>query len=192
MILGLTASLLGVVLPWCFSGDEDDDKDPVWTLNIFDPEGEDRPLLDVDWSRANNSLKNWMRWKLMLLNTRLINERLTPWLPQTAMDLINSPTTALSYYDNLSMSADLVKDIVTGDINTEIKSGGYKGMSKGTKDVLATFSHIPINNIVKDFHVGGLKSTFNYYRNQSVLPFFIPSMKEWKDDQDNSTENSND
>lgn len=192
MILGLTVSLLGVVLPWCFSGDEDDDKDPVWTLNIFDPEGEDRPLLDVDWSRANNSLKNWMRWKLMLLNTRLINERLTPWLPQTAMDLINSPTTALSYYDNLSMSADLVKDIVTGDINTEIKSGGYKGMSKGTKDVLATFSHIPINNIVKDFHVGGLKSTFNYYRNQSVLPFFIPSMKEWKDDQDNSTENSND
>ena len=159
MILGLTASLLGVVLPWCFSGDEDDDKDPVWTLNIFDPEGEDRPLLDVDWSRANNSLKNWMRWKLMLLNTRLINERLTPWLPQTAMDLINSPTTALSYYDNLSMSADLVKDIVTGDINTEIKSGGYKGMSKGTKDVLATFSHIPINNIVKDFHVGGIKST---------------------------------
>ena len=192
MILGLTASLLGVVLPWCFSGDEDDDKDPVWTLNIFDPEGEDRPLLDVDWSRANNSLKNWMRWKLMLLNTRLINERLTPWLPQTAMDLINSPTTALSYYDNLSMSADLVKDIVTGDINTEIKSGGYKGMSKGTKDVLATFSHIPINNIVKDFHVGGIKSTFNYYRNQSVLPFFIPSMREWKDDQEDSTENSND
>ena len=192
MILGLTASLLGVVLPWCFSGDGDDDKDPVWTLNIFDPEGEDRPLLDVDWSRANNSLKNWMRWKLMLLNTRLINERLTPWLPQTTMDLINSPTTALSYYDNLSMSADLVKDIVTGDINIEIKSGGYKGMSKGTKDVLATFSHIPINNIVKDFHVGGLKSTFNYYRNQSVLPFFIPSMKEWKDDQEDSTENSND
>lgn len=192
MILGLTASLLGVVLPWCFSRDEDDDKDPVWTLNIFDPEGEDRPLLDVDWSRANNSLKNWMRWKLILLNTRLINERLTPWLPQTAMDLINSPTTALSYYDNLSMSADLVKDIVTGDINTEIKSGGYKGMSKGTKDVLATFSHIPINNIVKDFHVGGLKSTFNYYRNQSVLPFFIPSMREWKDDQEDSTENSND
>lgn len=192
MILGLIALLLGVVLPWCFSGDEDDDKDPVWTLNIFDPEGEDRPLLDVDLSRANNSLKNWMRWKLMLLNTRLINERLTPWLPQTAMDLINSPTTALSYYDNLSMSADLVKDIVTGDINTEIKSGGYKGMSKGTKDVLAAFSHIPINNIVKDFHVGGLKSTFNYYRNQSVLPFFIPSMREWKDDQEDSIENSND
>lgn len=192
IIAALIFSLLAVILPWAFNGDDDDDKDPVWTLNIFDPEGEDRSFIEVDWDRSNNSLKNWIRWKCLLLNTRLINERFTPWLPQTAMDLITSPTTALSYYDNLSKTFDLGKDLITGDINNEIRSGGYKGMSKGTKDFLQMFSHVPINNIIKDFHVGGLKSTFNYYRNQSVLPVFIPSMKEWKDDQGDSENSLND
>ena len=34
---------------WVFGGDGDDDKDPVWALNLIDPEGkEDCNFLDVN------------------------------------------------------------------------------------------------------------------------------------------------
>ena len=81
---------------------------------------------------------------------------------------------------------DFTTDIFRGNLREPIRSGGYKSMSKGTKDILKFLSFVPgvamLDNIIRDCHVSGLKSTFNYYKSQSIIPYFIPSMKQWKKD----------
>ena len=170
---------------WVFGGDGDDDKDPVWTLNLIDPEGKDDcNFLDINTHNANESFKNWIRWKLLTLTTKLINERTTTWWPGTITDIVKSPTTATSFLDDLGTMFDFTTDIFRGDLREPIRSGGYKSMSKGTKDILKFLSFFPgvamLDNIIRDCHVSGLKSTFNYYKSQSIIPYFIPSMKQWK------------
>ena len=170
---------------WVFGGDGDDDKDPVWTLNLIDPEGKDDcNFLDINTHNVNESFKNWIRWKLLTLTTKLINERTTTWWPGTITDIVKSPTTATSFLDDLGTMFDFAIDIFRGDLREPIRSGGYKSMSKGTKDILKFLSFFPgvamLDNIIRDCHVSGLKSTFNYYKSQSIIPYFIPSMKQWK------------
>ena len=170
---------------WVFGGDGDDDKDPVWTLNLIDPEGKDDcNFLDINTHNVNESFKNWIRWKLLTLTTKLINERTTTWWPGTITDIVKSPTTATSFLDDLGTMFDFTTDIFRGDLREPIRSGGYKSMSKGTKDILKFLSFFPgvamLDNIIRDCHVSGLKSTFNYYKSQSIIPYFIPSMKQWK------------
>ena len=172
---------------WVFGGDGDDDKDPVWALNLIDPEGkEDCNFLDVNTQNINSSFKNWIRWKLLTLTTKLINERTTTWWPGTITDIVKSPTTATSFLDDLGTMFDFTTDIFRGNLREPIRSGGYKSMSKGTKDILKFLSFFPgvamLDNIIRDCHVSGLKSTFNYYKSQSIIPYFIPSMKQWKND----------
>ena len=172
---------------WVFGGDGDDDKDPVWTLNLIDPEGrEDCNFLDINTQNVNESFKNWIRWKLLTLTTKLINERTTTWWPGTITDIVKSPTTATSFLDDLGTMFDFTTDIFRGNLREPIRSGGYKSMSKGTKDILKFLSFVPgvamLDNIIRDCHVSGLKSTFNYYKSQSIIPYFIPSMKQWKKD----------
>lgn len=170
---------------WVFGGDGDDDKDPVWTLNLIDPEGKDDcNFLDINTHNVNESFKNWIRWKLLTLTTKLINERTTTWWPGTITDIVKSPTTATSFLDDLGTMFDFTTDIFRGDLREPIRSGGYKSTSKGTKDILKFLSFFPgvamLDNIIRDCHVSGLKSTFNYYKSQSIIPYFIPSMKQWK------------
>lgn len=172
---------------WVFGGDGDDDKDPVWTLNLIDPEGKDDcNFLDINTHNVNESFKNWIRWKLLTLTTKLINERTTTWWPGTITDIVKSPTTATSFLDDLGTMFDFTTDIFRGALREPIRSGGYKSMSKGTKDILKFLSFFPgvamLDNIIRDCHVSGLKSTFNYYKSQSIIPYFIPSMKQWKND----------
>ena len=172
---------------WVFGGDGDDDKDPVWTLNLIDPEGKDDcNFLDINTHNVNESFKNWIRWKLLTLTIKLINERTTTWWPGTITDIVKSPTTATSFLDDLGTMFDFTTDIFRGNLREPIRSGGYKSMSKGTKDILKFLSFFPgvamLDNIIRDCHVSGLKSTFNYYKSQSIIPYFIPSMKQWKKD----------
>ena len=187
VIAGLIFLTAFGMVGWVFGGDGDDDKDPVWTLNLIDPEGrEDCNFLDVNTQNVNESFKNWIRWKLLTLTTKLINERTTTWWPGTITDIVKSPTTATSFLDDLGTMFDFTTDIFRGNLREPIRSGGYKSMSKGTKDILKFLSFFPgvamLDNIIRDCHVSGLKSTFNYYKSQSIIPYFIPSMKQWKKD----------
>ena len=187
IIAGLIFLTAFGMVGWVFGGDGDDDKDPVWALNLIDPEGrEDCNFLDVNTQNINSSFKNWIRWKLLTLTTKLINERTTTWWPGTITDIVKSPTTATSFLDDLGTMFDFTTDIFRGNLREPIRSGGYKSMSKGTKDILKFLSFFPgvamLDNIIRDCHVSGLKSTFNYYKSQSIIPYFIPSMKQWKND----------
>ena len=187
VIAGLIFLTAFGMVGWVFGGDGDDDKDPVWTLNLIDPEGrEDCNFLDINTQNVNESFKNWIRWKLLTLTTKLINERTTTWWPGTITDIVKSPTTATSFLDDLGTMFDFTTDIFRGNLREPIRSGGYKSMSKGTKDILKFLSFVPgvamLDNIIRDCHVSGLKSTFNYYKSQSIIPYFIPSMKQWKKD----------
>lgn len=188
-IVFMLAALCLFLIPWVYGNDGDDDKDASWTINLIP--GQEPLGININTNNADRSFKNWMRWKLLNLATKYTNERLTPWSMATVMDLIKSPTVATSYYDNLTKMVDLSQDILTGsDLNEKVQSGGYKHMNKGTRDILQLFSAVPINNLVKDLHTSGQKATYNYYRNQAILNFFLPSMKEWKDDNGISSSSS--
>jgi hypothetical protein len=91
--------------------DYDDDKEPMWTVNVFDPEGEDRGILEFNGNNAGDKTLNWMRWKLALLMTRTFTERATFYWPGTVTELISSPSTAKSYLDDLGYTLELFMDL---------------------------------------------------------------------------------
>ena len=80
------------------SNDYDDDKDPTWSVNIFDPEGQDKGLIEVDTKNYDKKFTNWFRWKLALLATRTFTERSTFYWPGTATELLTSPSTAKAMF----------------------------------------------------------------------------------------------
>lgn len=173
---------------------DDDDKDPVWTVNVFDPENEDRSWLEVDWNRSGSSALNWVRWKMALLATRTFTERTTFYWPGTVTELLTSPSTAKSYLDDLGYSLELFMDLfeINGhDRNEVVRSGGYKGMTRGTRDIMKITGATGIDNVIRNWHTSGLKSTLNWYSGVSPNNFLIPNKTTWEKQNGGSTQKSN-
>ena len=164
--------------------DYDDDKDPMWTVNIFDPEGEDRGILEFNGNNAGDKMLNWLRWKTALLATRTFTERITFYWPGTVTELISSPSTAKSYLDDLGYSLELFMDLfeINGhDRNETVRSGGYKGMTRGTRDIMKITGATGVDNIIRNWHTSGIKSTLNWYSGIAPNNFLIPNKTTWEE-----------
>lgn len=185
MIAG-AAKLMLLTVAFARANDYDDDKDPTWTVNIFDPEGQDKPWLEYNAKNHDKKFMNWLRWKLALLSTRTFTERSTFYWPGTVTELLTSPSTAKSYLDDLGYNLELFMDLfeINGHDRSEmVKTGGYAGMTRGTRDVLKITGFTGIDNVVRGWHTSGIKSTLNWYGNVSPNNFLVPSKSKWLEEQ---------
>ena len=155
----------------------DDDKDPAWQINLM---GDDY-WIKFKTDNMDDKFFDWMRWKLALLATRGFTERLTPWTPQIAVELFTSPTVVTSYLDDIGQMWGLATDLCSQRTGEEIKTGGYKHMTRGTRDLLKLFSAFGVDNIVRSWHTDGIKSTLNYYRGLKPTSAIVPSQSEWNE-----------
>ena len=185
-IIGACAFAMVWSIAFARTNDYDDDKNPIWTVNIFDPEGEDRGILEFNGSNSKDKILNWTRWKLALLATRTFTERSTFYWPGTVTELISSPSTAKSYLDDLGYSLELFMDLfeINGhDRNEMVTSGGYKGMTRGTRDIMKITGATGIDNVIRNWHTSGIKSTLNWYQGISPNNFLIPNKSTWEKEQ---------
>ena len=185
--LGTITALMFLMLwsvAFARSNNYDDDKDPVWLVNIAGlMPWTDEKLLTLDLDNADKKFFDFLRWKLALLSTRGFTERLTAWWPPTVLDLFTSPSTAKSYLDDVCAIWDLSLDMFSQHADEEIKTGGYKHMTRRTRDVLKLTSAFGFDNLVRQWHTDGIKSTFNYYRKLSPTSAIVPSQSEWNEEQ---------
>jgi hypothetical protein len=185
MIAG-AAKLMLLTIAFARANDYDDDKDPTWTINIFDPKGQDKPWLEYNAKNHDKKFMNWLRWKLALLSTRTFTERSTFYWPGTVTELLTSPSTAKSYLDDLGYNLELFMDLfeINGHDRSEVvKTGGYAGMTRGTRDILKITGFTGIDNVVRGWHTSGIKSTLNWYGNVSPNNFLVPSKSAWLEEQ---------
>ena len=186
LIIAASAFIMLYSIAFARTNDYDKDKEPLWTVNIFDPENEDRGLLQFNGNNANDKMLNWLRWKLALLATRTFTERSTFWWPGTVTELINTPSTAVSFLDSTAYVLQLFMDLfeINGHDRQEvIKSGGYKGMTRGTRDIIKIASPLGVDNIVRNWHTSGIKSTLNWYSGVSPNNLLIPNKSTWEKEQ---------
>lgn len=176
MITGLMFLMIWSVA-FARANDYDDDKDPAWTLNLI---GEG-PLLDINLKNADSKFMDFMRWKLALLATRGFTERLTPWWIPTMTEIISNPTTAYSYLEDIGVIWGFATDLFSQRAGEEIKTGGYKHMTRGTRDILKLLSPLGFDNLVRQWHTDGLKSTFNFYRGMAPTNSLIPTQTEYNE-----------
>lgn len=164
---------------------DDDDKDPNWTINMFDPEDEDRNLIDFrdDVESYSKDFQRLVLWDTAALLTKLTFERTTPYWYGTIVDIIKSPTPVTSYIDQLEGLYNIIPDAFNGKLRDPITTGGYRGMTRGTKDICNVLSATGLNNVVKAWHVAGRKSSFNFYSQQGLNRFFIQSQSDYEDQQ---------
>lgn len=179
--------IIGVLLfnmLWSFAfaraNNYDDDKDPAWQINLM---GDDY-WIKFKTDNMDDKFFDWMKWKLALLATRSFTERLTPWTPQIAIELFTSPTVVTSYLDDIGQMWGLATDLCSQRTGEEIKTGGYKHMTRGTRDLLKLFSAFGVDNIVRSWHTDGIKSTLNYYRGLAPTSAIVPSQSEWNEQHD--------
>lgn len=185
--IGIITALMFTMLwsvAFARANDYDDDKDPVWLVNIagFVPWTKEK-LLTFDFDNADKKFFDFLRWKLALLSTRGFTERLTSWWPPTVLELFTSPSTAKSYLDDVCTIWDLSLDMFSQHADDEIKTGGYKHMTRRTRDVLKLTSAFGVDNLVRQWHTDGIKSTFNYYRKLTPTSAIVPSQSEWNEQQ---------
>ena len=185
--LGTITALMFMMLwsvAFARTNDYDDDKDPVWLVNIAGimPWSKEK-LLTFDFDNADKKFFDFLRWKLALLSTRGFTERLTSWWPPTVLELFTSPSTAKSYLDDVCTIWDLSLDMFSQHADDEIKTGGYKHMTRRTRDVLKLTSAFGVDNLVRQWHTDGIKSTFNYYRKLTPTSAIVPSQSEWNEQQ---------
>lgn len=187
IILGLAIgmNLFTKLVYSMFPSWDDDDKDPNWTINVFDPEDEDRNLIDFrdDVESYSKDFQRLVLWDTAALLTKLTFERTTPYWYGTIVDIIKSPTPVTSYIDQLEGLYNIMPDALNGKLRDPITTGGYRGMTRGTKDICNVLSAAGINNIVKAWHVSGRKSSFNYYSQQGLNRFFVQSQSDYEDQQ---------
>lgn len=185
IILGLAigTNLFTKLLYSLFPSWDDDDKDPNWTINVFDPEDEDRNLIDFrdDVESYSKDYQKLVLWDTAALLTKLTFERTTPYWYGTIIDIIKSPTPVTSYIDQLEGLYNIIPDSFNGKLRDPITTGGYRGMTRGTKDICNVLSATGLNNIVKAWHVAGRKSSFNFYSQQGLNRFFIQSQSDYED-----------
>lgn len=174
--------------------DYDDDKKPVWTINLIDPVGQDRNFLEFDFDNWDEKFFNHLRWKSALLTTRLFTERAGTFWPGTIMELLTSPTTVYSYITDVGRTLDLCADFlgINGHSNDEmIKTGAYKNMSRGTRDVLKMFKANGVDNLVRNWHTDGVKSVLNYYSKITPTEWFIPAKESKSSKESTNTVSTN-
>lgn len=185
IILGLAigTNLFTKLLYSLFPSRDDDDKDPNWTINVFDPEDEDRNLIDFrdDVESYSKDYQKLVLWDTAALLTKLTFERTTPYWYGTIIDIIKSPTPVTSYIDQLEGLYNIIPDSFNGKLRDPITTGGYRGMTRGTKDICNVLSATGLNNIVKAWHVAGRKSSFNFYSQQGLNRFFVQSQSDYED-----------
>lgn len=185
IILGLAigTNLFTKLLYSLFPSWDDDDKDPNWTINVFDPEDEDRNLIDFrdDVESYSKDYQKLVLWDTAALLTKLTFERTTPYWYGTIIDIIKSPTPVTSYIDQLEGLYNIIPDAFNGKLRDPITTGGYRGMTRGTKDICNVLSATGLNNIVKAWHVAGRKSSFNFYSQQGLNRFFVQSQSDYED-----------
>lgn len=109
-----------------------------------------------------------------LLQMRLTIERFTFFSPQTAMDLISSPTAALSDWKRKAKIFDLMYDAVglsEHDLHEEVKQGRYAGEERWKYNLFNALSSFGVNNWYADMPEfaggGGAKSVrekSNFYK----------------------------
>lgn len=184
-------------------GDIDDDKDktynnkkPQWVLDLISSKDEDgnkivpqyehNMLNLIYWDSTNmdKSLKAWARWDAATVSLRLFTEQVGLYWPGTIFEVINSPTVATSYLDDLGHIIDLSIDLAGINGRTprqQINRAGYNGMSRGTRDFMKITKFTGIDNIIKQTHVEGIKSTYGWYSNMSPNDFYVPTSDEWKE-----------
>ena len=201
MVVGLAFLAFGSTI-FAFKGeggDDDKGKDEfgnkitnnkqAWSLNLTDVKDSEgniqhKNLIEYDTSIMKDRFEKWLTWKFTLLSTRLFTERTTMYWPGTIADLISSPSTAYSYVKDLGTCWDWILDVFEfngGDIRKPIRSGAYKGMSHGTRDILKLAASTGIDNLMRNWSVDGLKTTYNYYRKLSPTSSFIPSKSEYNE-----------
>lgn len=187
IILGLAIgmNLFTKLVYSMFPSWDDDDKDPNWTINVFDPEDEDRNLIDFrdDVESYSKDFQRLVLWDTAALLTKLTFERTTPYWYGTIVDIIKSPTPVTSYIDQLEGLYNIIPDAFNGKLRDPITTGGYRGMTRGTKDICNVLSATGLNNVVKAWHVAGRKSSFNFYSQQGLNRFFIQSQSDYEDQQ---------
>lgn len=185
IILGLAigTNLFTKLVYSLFPSWDDDDKDPNWTINVFDPEDEDRNLIDFrdDVESYSKDYQKLVLWDTAALLTKLTFERTTPYWYGTIIDIIKSPTPVTSYIDQLEGLYNIIPDSFNGKLRDPITTGGYRGMTRGTKDICNVLSATGLNNIVKAWHVAGRKSSFNFYSQQGLNRFFVQSQSDYED-----------
>lgn len=185
IILGLAigTNLFTKLLYSLFPSWDDDDKDPNWTINVFDPEDEDRNLIDFrdDVESYSKDYQKLVLWDTAALLTKLTFERTTPYWYGTIIDIIKSPTPVTSYIDQLEGLYNIIPDSFNGKLRDPITTGGYRDMTRGTKDICNVLSATGLNNIVKAWHVAGRKSSFNFYSQQGLNRFFVQSQSDYED-----------
>lgn len=185
IILGLAigTNLFTKLLYSLFPSWDDDDEDPNWTINVFDPEDEDRNLIDFrdDVESYSKDYQKLVLWDTAALLTKLTFERTTPYWYGTIIDIIKSPTPVTSYIDQLEGLYNIIPDSFNGKLRDPITTGGYRGMTRGTKDICNVLSATGLNNIIKAWHVAGRKSSFNFYSQQGLNRFFVQSRSDYED-----------
>lgn len=191
VMIACAAKLMLLSLAFARANDDDDDKEPAWLINIIDTEDGPKPFIEFrpDLSQEHTMtgrFLNWLRWKMALLGVRTFTERSTFYWPGTGIELITSPSTAKSYLDDLGYTLDLFMDLfeINGhDRNEIVKTGGYSGMSRGTRDILKITGFTGIDNLVRGWHTSGIKSTLNWYQGVSPNNLLIPSKSVWLEEQ---------
>lgn len=184
--IAITMKIMLFSIAFARSNDYDDDKDPTWSINIFSPEGEDLPILYYNGNNHGDKFNNWLRWKMALLATRTFVETSTFYWPGTVTELITSPSTAKSYLDDIGYSLELFMDLfeINGrNRNEVVRSGGYKGMTRGTRDIMKITGATGIDNLVRGWHTSGIKSTLNWYSGVAPNNLLIPNKSTWEKEQ---------
>lgn len=177
LIIGSMLFLMLWSIAFARSNNYDDDKEPVWKLNLIGG----GPLLEINLNHVKEKFMDFLRWKLALLSTRGFTERLTSWWAPTVVELFTSPSTATSYLDDIGVMWGLVIDLFSQRTDEEIKTGGYKHMTRGTRDLLKLFSPLGIDNLVRSWHTDGIKSTLNFYRKLAPTSAIVPSQEQWNE-----------
>lgn len=131
---------------------------------------------------ADDDKNNYIIQMMNLLALRLSTERYTWYSPETAMELIKSPTTALSDWQRKMKIAALGEDLVTytstlldltenDTYNDTIKRGYYKGSPKWKRDLFSVLSSTGLHNWHKSMPEAlggsgaqGLRETQNFYK----------------------------
>ena len=157
--------------------------------------------------RAADDDKNSYMIQLMnLMALRLSTERYTWYSPETAMELIKSPTTALSDWQRKMKIAALGEDLVTyvsnllsltdgGAYNDTVKRGYYKGSPRWKRDLFSVLSSTGLHNWHKSMPevlggsgAQGVKETSNFYKSLRPDWYGWAEDKLFKDDDGNWTE----
>lgn len=185
--------LITSVLVWMISAvtgarEKDYKDDPFWTINFVDPkkkgEIQNRSLMQFNTKNWKQKMLNWARWENALISTKLFNESITPWSPITPMEIINNPTVAKSYLEDMGRIWSIGTDLMhPGKLREEVTSGGYQHMSRATRDLCKIFAATGIDNIIRDFHTAGVKSKFNFYRGLAPISSILPTQEEWNQQQ---------